>query len=341
MHSPRFRRLFQIVPVAAFLSGGLSHAPCKDAPWNPASAAVYSRCHGGTALIIYRNGRVELEEYSRGISKTLPLPGFSITKSLVALACLAEPGILLSDRVGAAAAEPVVTVRHLLSQTSGIATGYNRLYSRGLRDVRKSAGGLKSESAPGTQFTYGPSHYELLGSVLSRLEKSSGRSPINRFLQKSAITPAGWRTDRAGNLYLSAGAYLTPLDLLKVGKVVLNRSRTHGIIPLIPPSKFLEAFQGTDANPCYGLGFWLNRNSGDHAKARDIEDAIRAGLSRSDWQSTCISKDAPRDLVCMAGTGGQRVYVIPSMRTVIVRTGRPGKYRDPEFLNALFSKRDG
>jgi len=339
MHPPRFRRLFRILPVTALLAGDLTHAACKEAPWNPAAAAGYSGNHGGTALLIFRNGRVEFEEYSRGISPGSALPGFSITKSLVALACLAAPGINLSDRV--CTVDASVTVRHLLSQTSGIATGYNRLYARGLQDVRKSAASLKCESAPGSQFAYGPSHYELLGGVFSRLEKSSGQSPIKRFLEKTGITPAGWRTDRSGNLFLSAGIFLTPLDLLKLGKFVMNRGRIHGFMALIPPSKLLEAFHGTDANPCYGLGFWLNNTAGDPAKERDIEEAIHAKLSRSDWRSTCISKRAPRDLVCMAGSRGQRVYIIPSLNTVIVRTGQPGKYRDPEFLNALFSKQGG
>lgn len=339
MRPPRFGRLFRILLVAALLAGGLAHAMCGEPPWNPAAAAGYSRSHGGNALLLFRNGRVEFEEYTGGISPDSALPGFSITKSLVALACLAAPGINLSDRAGMVDAG--VTVRHLLSQTSGIATGYNRLYARGLQDVRKSAAGLKCESAPGSQFAYGPSHYELLGGVFSRFEKSSGRSPIKSFLEKTGITPAGWRTDRSGNLFLSAGIFLTPLDLLKLGRFVLNHGRIHGFMALIPPSKLLEAFHGTDANPCYGLGFWLNSTAGDHATERDIEEAIHAGLSGGDWRSTCISKTAPRDLVCMAGTGGQRVYVIPSLHAVIVRTGRPGKYRDPDFFHALFSKQGG
>ncbi len=336
---PRFRRILAI--SALFAGGVLTKGGCGEIPWNITSAAVYSRDHGGTALLIFRNGRLELEEYSRGVSRTSALPGFSITKSIVALACLATPGIDLSDPLGTANPNQKITVRHLLSQTSGVAPGYNLLYARGLKDVRKAAAGLKCDSEPGTQFAYGPSHYELLGSVLSSAGKPSGQSPIKVFLGKLGIAPAGWRTDLSGNLFLSAGVFLTPVDLLKLGKFVMDRGRIHGIMTLIPPSKLLEAFRGTNANPCYGLGFWLNKTAWDHAEERDIEEAIKAGLPGSGWRTTCISKDAPRDLVCMAGTAGQRVYVIPSQRTVIVRTGRPGKFRDPEFFSALFSKRAG
>jgi CubicO group peptidase (beta-lactamase class C family) len=339
MLSPRFRRT---LAASALLAGGfLTQAASGEERWNLPSAAGYSKDHGGTALLIFRNGRLELEEYSRGVSRTSALPGFSITKSIVALACLATPGIGLSDSVGTANPNQKITVRHLLSQTSGVVPGYNRLYARGLKDVRKAAAGLKCDSEPGTQFAYGPSHYELLGSVFSDAEMPFGQSPIKVFLEKIGITPAGWRTDLSGNLFLSAGVFLTPSDLLKIGKFIMNRGRIHGIMTLIPPSKFLEAFRGTNANPCYGLGFWLNKTARDHTEERDIEEAIKAGLPSSGWRTTCISKDAPRDLVCMAGTAGQRVYVIPSLRTVIVRTGRPGKFRDPEFFRALFSKRDG
>ena len=339
MRSPRFRRIAGFIAIA-LIAGGLAHAVGGETRWDTASAASYSRKHGGTALLIYRNGKLMLEEYSKGVSRGSTLPGFSITKSLVAMACLATPEIRLSDQAGPKNAIPGVTVRHLLSQTSGIATGYNRLYAPGLKDVRKSAATLKCDAAPGTQFAYGPSHYELLASVPG-FDKPSGRNSLRIFLEKAGINPAGWRTDRSGNLFLSAGAFLSPQELLKAGRFVLDRGRARGFTPLIPPSKFREALQGTNANPCYGLGFWLNQTAGAHARERDIEEAIHSGLSKSEWHSTCISKNAPTDLVCMAGTGGQRVYVIPSLRTVIVRTGLPGKFRDPDFLNALFSRRDG
>ena len=312
-------------------------ARAAEKSWNPEAAARYSRSVGGTVLLVYRGGRPVFEEYLRGVSSSSPLPCYSITKTLVALTCLSSPRLSLSSRV--AETKPAVTVRQLLSQTSGICAGYERLYSPGIINIRKSAAALKSEFPPGTHFTYGPSHYEILGNLPGLFEPPAAPA-LAQLLGQLDIRPTKWRTDKSGNFFLSAGAFLTPPDFLKIGKFVLDRGRAGGARPLIPPRQLSEAFRGTDANPCYGLGFWLNaRAAQPEARERDIEESIDKKLSREDWRATCLSKSAPPDLVCMAGSGGQRIYVIPSLRSVVVRLGKPDKFRDPEFLESLFNKR--
>lgn len=279
---------------------------------------------------------MQSQAFARGVSARTPLPAYSITKSIVALSCLAARRVPLSAPVATCASARDVTLRQLLSQTSGIAPGYGRLYARSVPDIRKAAAALPVDSPAGTRFAYGPSHYEMLGNI-TEIFGTDRPSPPSHFLQALGISPAGWRTDRRGQPYLSAGAVLSPQDLLRLGRFVLDRARGAGLFPIIPAGRFQEAIRGSQANPCYGLGFWLNPNRRNGARERDIEEAIRSALSPADWKTTCLSIHAPADLICMAGSGGQRVYVFPSLRAVVVRLGQPSGFRDPDFLRALLS----
>jgi CubicO group peptidase (beta-lactamase class C family) len=303
---------------------------------NAAGAAHYSRNHGGTVLIITRKGVPDAAFYEPGYQPRSAVPVFSITKSLTALTCISLRHPSLETTVLAARGKEAVSLHQLLSQTSGISPGYEKLYKKNLSDVRKAATSLPVESSPGDRFAYGPSHYELVGMALNPADASpdSARQLIAGFLLKLGIRPLDWRTDRRGHIYLSAGVILTPEDLLKIGRFVLACGKGSGA----SNAKFKPAFTGSQANPAYGLGFWLNRAAGN-ARPRDIEDAIGSHLMREDWNRMCLSNLAPRDLICMAGSGGQRVYVIPSLDAVIVRLGRPSKFTDPGFLQALFSSK--
>ena len=313
--------------------------PGSDFKWNFAAAERYSRNNGGTVLIISRKGLPDAEFYEPGYGSQTPSRVFSITKSVTALACLSlrEPSLEDVVRRGP---EPI-TLRHLLSQTSGISQGFGKLYIKNILDVRKAAASLPEESRPGERFDYGPSHYESIGNVLMGTDGSAdgARQALTNFLNRLGIRPLDWRTDRQGHIYLSAGVILTPEDLLKIGRFILDRGRHAGFSTAMLQAKLEAAFTGSQANPAYGLGFWLNRAAGNSIP-RDIEDAIEARLTRDDWRRMCLSNAAPRDLVCMAGSGGQRVYIIPSLGAVVVRLGHPSKFKDPEFLRSLFSSRE-
>ncbi len=327
------------LPALLLFTPDANTAPAPASPgrlWNPAAAAKYSSRTGGTVLVISRNGKLAFQWLGRGVTSATPLPVFSITKSIVALTCLANSRADLDTRIpGHPKTSP--TIRELLSQTSGVSPGYRELYGRSVPDVRRAAAALPREAEAGQRFVYGPSHYELLGTIPGLF--GSGQSqPTTRLLSRLGIRPAAWHTDQHGNIFLSAGAALTATDLLRLGEFVLSGGRGPGIFPIIPRGKFHEAIRGTRANACYGLGFWLNAGAAPGARERDIEEAISAGLNRADWRASCLSRNAPSDLICMAGSGGQRVYIIPSQKTVVVRMGRPNGFRDPDFLRALFNK---
>ncbi len=314
--------------------------------WNFRSAANYSRKTGGRLLIVWQEGRPAAVDLAKGFTPESPVNVFSITKSVAALGVLASPGFSPAKRIPEWNGDPGrrgVTIGSLMSQTSGITTGYERLYGRRVQNVRTAAGSLPAVHPPGLVFEYGPAHYELLGTCLK--SAAGGRDPARTILEKKVlaslgIRPRGWRFDGSGNIYLSAGAVLSGNDLLKLAQLVLENGRAGRARRIIPEKTLRLALTGSAANPAYGFGFWLNGNaSSPAARERDVESALGSRLSRPEWRRMCLSRCAPPDMVAMVGSGGQRVYVIPSRRMVIVRLGRPGGFQDPAFFRALTGRR--
>jgi len=272
---------------------------------------------------------------------------YSITKSLCAMGTMAavtKGWLKLDERASDAITEwksdprkRDITVRQLLDQTSGLNPGYETFYRPNLKDKEAAVTRLSSVAKPGTSFAYGPAHYEALELVLARKLKQPPLPWINSvLLQPLAIPTAGWRRDREGTPYFSAGAHACATQLLAVGQVV-RKEGWRWIFPIFSTAVFRDAVQGSEANPAYGGGLWNNsRATQKGAVSRDIEEAIGAGLGRQDWQRTCLSNDAPADLLAMVGSYGQRVYIVPSQRLIIVRQGRESGFRDPEFLAAYF-----
>jgi CubicO group peptidase (beta-lactamase class C family) len=307
------------------------------------AAAGYSAQRGERALLVWQNGRLILERYSSAEPSNREHI-FSITKSLCAMGAFAAMGRRLSqldESVSLTVTEwqnhpqkRRITVRDLLNQTSGLSPGYEALYAANVRDKNQRALTLPLTAPPGEKFAYGPSHYEVLEFFLAQ---KLGEPPL-AWMERAlfgplGIRPGGWRRDRLGNPYFSAGAQVSARNLLAIGHLV-RRKGWHWIFPLVPSSAVRQASVGSAANPIYGLGFWLNRLATENTAVEiDVEEAISR---RPDWKHACLSRSAPADMIAMVGSRGQRVYVSSSRRLVVVRLGTKAGFRDPDFLRRFF-----
>jgi CubicO group peptidase (beta-lactamase class C family) len=272
----------------------------------PPAALDYARKHELHALVVSHEGTVVAEAYGEGHDGATPHPLYSGAKSFWGVTALVaqNEGLLdLDERVavtypawGLQPWKGKVTLRELLQLTSGIGFGGLGLavptFAKAL-DVE-----LKDE--PGTKFTYGGIPLQVFGAVLARKLEPLGETP-HEYLARRIFEPIGlridkWRTLADGTKPLPTGAFIAPREWIKYGQFVCERH-----------VEFAPCFQGSKANPRYGLGWWLG------------------------------VKSAPDDLFYASGAAGQAMYVVPSRALVIVHFAKSSSYKHEAFLKLFFA----
>lgn len=336
----------------ASVSAGPARVDADALAANCPRAVDYSRRLGGDALLVSLRGRILCEDYAAGAGPDQPHRLASGTKSFWGVAALAavEDGLFgLDDLVSATITEwrndpdkSRIRVRQLLDFTSGLDPATDRLQGRPEQsDKFATVLGIRGQAAPGHSFAYGPSHLFAFGLYLERRLAAAGKDPDPvHYLKARVLDPIGlrmgpWQTDAAGHPVMPSGAHVAPREWLEFGELVANGGSWHGR-RIVSPDLMRELFQGSAANPAYGLTFWLNRGAapGQGASIADGRESARARRSDDGF----IYAAGPRDLVMAAGQGKQRLYIIPSLQLVIVRQGDGGKgWRDGEFLAILLA----
>jgi len=135
---------------------------------------------------------------------------------------------------------------------------------------------------------------------------------------------------------LATGLDLSARQWARLGELVLGHGNYHGR-QVLPDALLREAFSGSQANPSYGLTFWLNREA-PNGREIDIENMLVRPWTRESWSATCICRDAPPDMVVSLGSGYQRLFIIPSMNALIVRQGSNAKFSDAKFLRMVLGR---
>ncbi len=309
-------------------------------------AADYSRSQKQVSLIVWQDGQILREEH-RGDAPAMHHIR-SISKPLWALAVLAvadsrgrnidSPASEVFGEWKSVAGKSKITVRQLLDHTSGLASG-NHLHRSTVLHAGTAALKEPLHHAPGKAFEYGAANYEILGEWIRRTEGAPATEP-ERSLQRFVIVrlgaaPAVLRRDRSGTPYIAAGMNLRAPDLLRVGRLYLDGGRA-GLFSVIPSASLQDALRGSSANPIFGAGVWSNANATKpDAQIRPIESLLSLPPEQVDWSRIALSSAAPPDMMTLLGSSGQRVYIIPSMRAVIVRLGDPADFSDEIFWNLL------
>lgn len=315
------------------------------------AAAEYSRAHRGLSLIVMRHDKIIFEEYQNGNTIETPHKIYSGTKSFWVVATLAavHDGMLslderVSDTIPTWRSDLLkrnITVRQLLNFTDGIDAAF-QLHGESIHDRNAYALRVPSVAKPGSAFIYGPSHGQVLCELLRRKLAARNETPYN-YLRKKVLDPLGLgvvehKEDSLGNPLVATGFKLTARQWLKFGWLLLHHG-TYGRHEIIPPSLLAECFHGTTANPAFGLGLWLNvEASNPGAREPDIEDTLEKKWQQQDWHDVCICREAPSDMMVALGSSYQRLYVIPSLDTVIVRQGENAHFSDVTFLRMLLGR---
>src|SRR5262245_51266014 len=316
-------------------------------PSDCASAAKYSESRGGSAMLVMQNGRTIFEHYANGGSANNRWPIFSGTKSFWGIAALAaaQEGLFrlddpVSDTITEWKSDPrksQITVRQLLRQTDGI-EGASRLQRSSIRDRNTMAIALPSVAEPGSAFIYGPSHLPICSELLRR--KLRGRNVIN-YLEAHVSNRLGLRNlkykkDARGNPLPATGFELTAREWARLGELVIGNGNYHHR-QIVPSNALKEAFVGSQINPAYGLTFWLNDQASTGREA-DMERLLDLPWQNAHWSGVCICKDAPADMAVALGSHYQRLFIIPSLKAIIVRQGSGGNFSDAEFLRLVLGR---
>lgn len=294
------------------------------------NAATYSALHGETDLLVWRDGRTL---YERGRRDALPPRIFSITKSLVAIGVFrdAKTGGLSLGQATAFPGARGAALADLLNQTSGLPSASREFYCEGLKDKGKVLRTLERKGSG--SFVYGPSHWEVLAEEI-RMRRVRLGEWLRKFVPGAGHSAlAWWRRDDHGTFFFSTGARMDAEDLLPAGREVISGVKRGGW----PPEVIRLLSEGTPSNRMYALGFWLNRSAGSTgAREIEVESSLGAPRGADFWDSACLCRNAPPDLLAMVGSRGQRVYIVPSRDLLVIRLGNGRRFSDAEFLRRLF-----
>jgi CubicO group peptidase (beta-lactamase class C family) len=328
--------------LATFAFGAAAHGELTREAVR--AAADYAAGYRGSWLLIVQHGKVLLDErQNRGPSA---MKIYSGTKGFWNIAALAaqEDGILdLDERVSATlpqwatdSRKASIAVRQLLNFSSGLDPAFS-LHGDGFADRDAQAIKQSVVGTPGESFIYGPAALQVFHEVLKRKLAGRGETPTH-YLERRVLRSLGlgrqrYVADRSGNPLLAAGFTMSAAQWARMGGLLL-----HGGAPVLK-NGLGGALRGSSANPMFGLGFWNNRLAGS-AGVREVdpEELLALKWSQQSWRNTCLCHTAPDDLIASIGSGGQRLYVIPSLDLMVVRQGFISKFSDGAFLRMLLRR---
>jgi len=346
LRSPDMRRGRWLIALSLLITTSTS-ASAEIQAADCARAAKYSEGLRGVSMLVMQSGRTIFEHYANGGSARGRWPIFSGTKSFWGIAALAavRDGLFklddpVSDTITEWKSDPhksQITIRQLLNQTDGI-EGASRLQRASIRDRNAMAIRLPTVAEPGAVFIYGPSHLQIFSELLRRKLKGGATTRYieARVLNRIGLARLNYKKDTHGNPLPATGFELTAREWARFGELVLGRGNYHGR-QIVPANLLRDAFVGSQANPSYGLGFWLNQQ-GPNGSEADMERMLDLPWQRAQWTDICICKDAPADMVVALGSGYQRLFIVPSLKAIIVRQGLNARFSDAHFLRLLLGR---
>ncbi len=293
----------------------------------------YAAANSSSALIVWRNGKVESESYFGGRTRTTPIVSNSLSKPLAVLAVgraislghirsLDEP---VADFIAEWRGDPLrekILVRHLLDMRSGFlrqarATGPSDILSRSFLHPRHDEIIIREYPVvdePGKRYEYNNAASDMVAVLIERATRRRYAEFLGtEVLQKiGAMGGVVW-VNRAGGTAHAGCCMLLPAEtFLRLAILTLRDGVWEGR-RLLPESYVAQMRTATAENPHYGLGIFV--------AGRYVE---RRGFANPDLAYPTTRHAEPflaGDLYLFDGNGNQVVYVIPSQDLVILRTG--------------------
>jgi CubicO group peptidase (beta-lactamase class C family) len=295
---------------------------------------------GSFALIVAERGRIVYERYDPRFTAASRYDTASMHKAVVALligAAVADghikgPDDKLSRYLPELAgdARGAITLRQLLEMNSGLrtppmsdssASPYWQTYFGS--DLRWSIRQWPFEAATRGQFYYANANTQYL---LWAIERATGKTYADylseRLWRRLGASEARLWLDREGG---SARGFCclqaSARDWLRIGELIRNTGKWRGA-RIVPASWVAQMLAPSPANANFGWNIW---RGSPYNPRRTYGPGIPAVVeARAPFASP--------DTYFIDGSGGQRVYVMPSEELVIVRIGTPRPDWDDSYL---------
>jgi CubicO group peptidase (beta-lactamase class C family) len=324
-----------------------------DALASMVTAAAEDSHRDLASVLVARNGCLVVEAYFNGDNRESIRDVRSVAKSLTGTLI----GIALRDKAIASlntsvtsfftsyldpestAKRAEITIRHLLEMRSGLDADdwYDNPESPGTESRMESADNrtmfalhVPVAAAPGERWQYSSINTLLLGRIVSL---ATGMD-LEAYAREKLFEPLGfgryeWRRDSRGQVVPQGNLLVRARDLLKVGLLFENRGLWHER-QLVPQSWILEATTSHSQLPTdstTGLG------------------ELYQGYGYQWWTSERPAPSGTVKFYFASGNGGQRLFVVPSFRLVVVVTSsaynkRYAHYRAHDILRAVLDAVD-
>jgi CubicO group peptidase (beta-lactamase class C family) len=273
------------------------------------------------SFMILVNGRIVLEEYFNGHTPTTTWQWNSAGKTLVAstTGIAQQEGLLnINNKVSqyldpgwtseTLAKEDLITVRHLLTMTSGLDDA-NQL-------IRKST--LTYLADAGTRWSY-HNVFQKLMDVVAAASNKDFESYFNMKIKDKIGMDGYWNYGLVYTVYHS-----TTRSMARFGLLALNKGKWNGE-QIINESFFNESISTSQSiNPAYGYLWWLNGKTSYMVPGGQVV-----------FQGSLVP-NAPNDMYAAMGADDQRIYIIPSKNMIVVRMGDASDPENPSFAVSGF-----
>jgi len=289
------------------------------------------------SVIISKKGKIIYENYFDGYNSKIPHDMRSASKSISsAIVGIAKDKSLFNNveqsifdflpekyQSHKDNLKTGIDIKSLLTMSSGIdADDYTRERKSSAsennyqptRDWTETILKAKMINEPNTEANYGSANPYLLGIAMDSVISEPLELFMDKYLfQKLEISNYIIQTDLKGRPYFGGGMYLTPKDMLKFGELYLNKGKWKSERVLSKKwvknsIKYYRNLENVPDKNGYGYLWWHNTYQVNGKSIKSIE---------------------------ARGAGGQYIFVIPSLKAVVVITSgnyRNGKTQQPEKI---------
>lgn len=318
-------------------SGALGAAQCEepgDSDWieaTPAAAGMdaakltaaieYATQNQALAVRVYRYGCRVGEDSLAPVNRGSRFQSWSLAKSITALVFgsamtrnLVGPDDPLGSLIPEAdAAHGAITMRELLTMTSGLHWNGLRDYNVFMPNRLQEALTVPVEKPPGTYWEYSQSGPALVAEATGRAVGAD----FQEFAQRRLFGPIGiepgswsWTRDDAGHTQGFFGLHMVPDDFARFGELMRRGGFWRGR-RLLSKRFVREAVTPIPQSGCYAWFIWVNAS----------KPCVSPRIGERPVSDERMFPSLPADAYQFAGLLGQLVTVFPSQGLVVARFG--------------------